>query len=62
MTSRERARNIVELRGDDPNDRKSLSDMRRRISKCLLKKREAEHVIARQHSGKALICKTRHLI
>ena len=55
MTSREIARNIVELRGDDPNDRKYLSDMTRRISKCLRKEREAGHVIARQHSGRALV-------
>ncbi|MBK74549.1 MAG: hypothetical protein CME85_03515 [Henriciella sp.] len=55
LTSREIARNIVELRGDDPNDRKYLSDMTRRISKCLRKEREAGHVVAHQHSGKALV-------
>jgi len=55
LTSREIARNIVELRGDDPNDRKYLSDMTRRISKCLRKERAAGHVRARQHSGKALV-------
>lgn len=55
LTSREIARNIVELRGDDPNDRKYLSDMTRRISKCLRKEREAGHVRARTHSGKALV-------
>lgn len=55
MTSREIARNIVELRGDDPNDRKYLSDMTRRISKCLRNEREAGNVIARRHSGKALV-------
>jgi len=54
MTSREIARNIVELRGDDPNDRKYLSDMTRRISKCLRNEREAGNVKARQHSGRAL--------
>jgi len=47
----------VELRGDDPNDRKYLSDMTRRISKCLRKEREAGHVVARQHSGRALVWK-----
>jgi hypothetical protein len=55
LTSREIARNIVELRGDDPNDRKYLSDMTRRISKCLRKERAAGRVVARQHSGKALV-------
>lgn len=39
LTSRDIARNIVELRGDDPNDRKYLSDMTRRISKCLRQER-----------------------
>lgn len=55
MTSRDIARAIVETRGDDPNDRRYLSDMTRRISKCLRREREAGHVIARQHSGKALV-------
>ena len=55
MTSRDIARAIVELRGDDSNDRKYLSDMTRRISKCLRKEREAGNVKARQHSGRALV-------
>ncbi len=61
MTSREIARNIVELRGDDPNDRKYLSDMTRRISKCLRKEREAGNVKASQHSGKALVWTAKRL-
>lgn len=60
LTSRDIARAIVETRGDDPNDRKYLSDMTRRISKCLRKEREAGNVIARQHSGKALMWKLSH--
>lgn len=55
LTSREIARNIVELRGDDPNDRKYLSDMTRRISKCLRKEREAGRVRAKQCKGRFLI-------
>lgn len=55
MTSREIARNIVELRGDDPNDRKYLAEMTRRISKCLRGEREAGHVRAREHAGRALV-------
>tara|TARA_R110000868_G_scaffold59658_1_gene183088 strand:+ start:115 stop:597 length:483 start_codon:yes stop_codon:yes gene_type:complete len=55
LTSRDIARNIVETRGDDPNDRKYLSDMTRRISKCLRLERQSGHVRAKQHSGKALI-------
>lgn len=62
MTSREIARNIVELRGDDPNDRKYLSDMTRRISKCLRKEREAGNVKARQHSGRALVWLSRESV
>lgn len=55
MTSREIARAIIEVRDEDPNDRKYLSDMTRRISKCLRKEREAGRVVARQHSGRALV-------
>jgi hypothetical protein len=55
MTSRDIARAIIELRGDDERDRKYLSDMTRRISKCLRLERAAGTVVARQHSGKALV-------
>lgn len=55
MTSREMARNIIEIRDEDSNDRKYLSDMTRRISKCLRKEREAGRVVARQHMGRALV-------
>lgn len=55
LTSRELARAVIEIRDEDPNDRKYLSDMTRRISKCLRQERAAGHVRAREHSGRALV-------
>lgn len=55
MTSRDIARNIIETRGDDPADRKYLSDMVRRISKCLRGERERGSVRAKQDKGRFLV-------
>ena len=55
MTSREIARNIVELRGDDPNDRKYLSDMTRRISKCLRQERAVGSVRLKEMRSNAAV-------
>lgn len=41
MTSRDIAREIVALRGDDARDRKYLSDLTKRVSKALRQQREA---------------------
>lgn len=55
LTSRQIARNVIEIRDEDPNDRKYLSDMTRRISKCLRQERAAGTVRAKQHIGRSLI-------
>jgi hypothetical protein len=44
MTSRELAQNVVALRGDDVRDRNYVSEITRRVSKCLRKHREEGRV------------------
>ncbi len=55
MKSRDIARNIVALRGDDARDRAYVSDITRRISKCLRKERAIGSVRARVDVGRALV-------
>ena len=55
ITSRDIARNIIEVRGEDAADRKYLSDLTRRISKCLRQSRAQGHVRAKQGAGRALL-------
>jgi hypothetical protein len=44
LSSRDIAREIVALRGEDARDRKYLADLTRRVSKALRKMREEGHV------------------
>ncbi len=55
ITSRDIARNIIEVRGEDPADRKYLSDLTRRISKCLVKPRSEGLVRAKMKDGNAIL-------
>ena len=59
ITSREIACNIVETRGEDPADRKYLSDMTRRISKCLRGERAKGNVLAKMEQGRFLVWEKR---
>jgi len=47
LRSRELAQNILATSGDDIRDRRAVSDLTRRVSKCLRKQRESGAVIGK---------------
>jgi|GEM_PF-870714 len=55
ITSRDIARAIIETRGEDAGDRKYLSELTRRISKCLRQPRADGVVRAKEGAGHALL-------
>lgn len=55
ISSRDIARAIVEARGEDVADRKYLTEVTRRISKCLGKERNAGRVNAKEGGGNMLL-------
>ena len=55
MKSRDIARAIVALRGDDARDRAYVTDITRRVSKCLRKERERGTVRARMDGARNLL-------
>lgn len=52
MRSRELAQNILAASGDDIRDRRAVSDLTRRVSKCLRKHRESGAVIGQMDEGR----------
>ena len=55
MKSRDIARAIVALRGDDARDRAYITDVTRRVSKCLRKERDAGTGRARMDGARNLL-------
>ena len=52
LKSRELAQNVLASTGDDIRDRRAVSDLTRRISKCLRVQREKGHVIGKQDESR----------
>lgn len=52
LRSRELAQNILATSGDDIRDRRAVSDLTRRVSKCLRKQRESGAVIGKLDEGR----------
>ena len=52
LKSRELAQNVLASTGDDIRDRRAVSDLTRRISKCLRVQRERGHVIGKQDESR----------
>jgi hypothetical protein len=55
LRSRELAQNILAASGDDIRDRRAVSDLTRRVPKCLRKKREDGTVIGKQDEGRNIL-------
>lgn len=60
LSSRDIAREIVALRGEDARDRKYLADLTKRVSKALRAMREEGHVRSRQDEKGNLMWERRH--
>lgn len=52
MRSRELAQNVLAASGDDIRDKRAVSDLTRRVSKCLRKQREKGVVIGKQDESR----------
>ena len=52
MRSRELAQNVLASTGDDIRDRRAVSDLTRRVSKCLRVQREKGVVIGKQDESR----------
>lgn len=59
LTSRDIARSIVALRGDDARDRKCLSELTKRVSKALRGMRQANQVAMFNDRGQGLVWQRR---
>lgn len=52
LKSRELAQNVLASSGSDIRDRRAVTDLTRRVSKCLRKQRESGRVIGRQDESR----------
>jgi len=52
MLSRELAQNVLASNGSDIRDKRAVSDLTRRVSKCLRKQRESGRVIGKQDESR----------